>query len=264
MEYITPEDAVGHVVQYKTEAILLLDFDGVLSPIVPHANDAYISSVAQDALRILQAHMPIGIVSGRSVNDVRARAGLPDAAYSGSHGFEMLVHGEYTHHVSPEALAALQKVRAALESVADGFQGAYVESKEFGVALHYRSVALEQEDALRRAAAQAVSAFEHDGTIRVIDNKKTFDVGPSGAIDKGSAVRMLINTLGTGVEPFPIYIGDSATDEDAFRALADGLTIRVEYEEGSAARYHFRNREEVDKFLGMLAQKVEQHNTERL
>ncbi|HKQ61861.1 MAG TPA: trehalose-6-phosphate synthase, partial [Candidatus Polarisedimenticolaceae bacterium] len=44
--------------------------------------------------------------------------------------------------------------------------------------------------------------------------------------DKGTAVRELIDRAPTGT--FPVYLGDDATDEDAFRALLqDGFGIRV-------------------------------------
>ncbi|MDO8561746.1 MAG: trehalose-phosphatase, partial [bacterium] len=47
----------------------------------------------------------------------------------------------------------------------------------------------------------------------------------------------------------PIYIGDGSTDEDAFRALPDGVTIRVGKSATSAAEYYFNTRGGVDKFL---------------
>jgi len=52
--------------------------------------------------------------------------------------------------------------------------------------------------------------------------------------------------------PLAIYIGDEETDEDAFRALADGMTIRVGKSRKSAAQYFLRSQTEVAVFLQNL------------
>jgi len=53
---------------------------------------------------------------------------------------------------------------------------------------------------------------------------------------------------------YPIYLGDDATDEDAFRALkGKGLSILVaEGARKSEAEYFLRDVEEVKEFLGRL------------
>ena len=50
-----------------------------------------------------------------------------------------------------------------------------------------------------------------------------------------------------------MYIGDSLTDEDAFRTLTDGITIRVGKSGASAAQYYFKSRSGVDRFLRRIA-----------
>ena len=253
--HIAPERAVAQAIA-KRGKVLLLDFDGTLSPIVAHADDARISDAAKQALRILVRHIPIAVVSGRPIARVRSLVGVRGLSYAGSHGFETLIAGHYECHVPSRMKAVFRGVRAALEPLVAKYPGAYIEDKKFGVAVHYRSVTPRLERALRREAAHVVDRFVRDGSVRVHDDTKTFDVYPAGSASKGSAVRSLVRSLGRGGRPLVVYIGDSMTDEDAFRALSSGLTIRVGYKKGSAARYHFRNREEVDEFLGLLAQEI--------
>ena len=50
----------------------------------------------------------------------------------------------------------------------------------------------------------------------------------------------------------PVYIGDSTTDESAFRALQRGVTVKVGRGGRSAARYYVRSQAEVYKFLAWL------------
>jgi trehalose-6-phosphatase len=51
-----------------------------------------------------------------------------------------------------------------------------------------------------------------------------------------------------------IYVGDDTTDEDAFKALQDGITIRVGEKKESAAQYFVESQTEVVRLLEMLLQ----------
>jgi trehalose-6-phosphatase len=57
-----------------------------------------------------------------------------------------------------------------------------------------------------------------------------------------------------------IYVGDSTTDEDAFTALPDGITIKVRGEAETAARYCVEGPAEVRKFLEWLDDLLKQKN----
>ena len=64
------------------------DVDGVLAPIVAHAADAALLPGLLDALGALSARTPVGIVSGRNVENL-SRFGFPDVLLVvGSHGAE--------------------------------------------------------------------------------------------------------------------------------------------------------------------------------
>jgi trehalose-6-phosphatase len=58
------------------------------------------------------------------------------------------------------------------------------------------------------------------------------------------------------MRPFCFSLGDDATDEDAFEACADGITIRVGAPEGSAAKYHLADPGEVLIFLEWLTDQL--------
>jgi trehalose 6-phosphate phosphatase len=49
-----------------------------------------------------------------------------------------------------------------------------------------------------------------------------------------------------------IYLGDDFTDEDAFAALPDGITIKVGHAEETLAKFHVANPAEVQQFLFWL------------
>jgi trehalose-phosphatase len=54
-------------------------------------------------------------------------------------------------------------------------------------------------------------------------------------------------------DALPICLGDDATDEDAFAALAGGITIRIGRPVKTAARYQLKCQGMVQRFLAWLA-----------
>src|SRR2546430_4238102 len=68
---------------------VFLDYDGTLTPIVAHPQDAWLSDSMRQVLRELAARVPIAILSGRDLDDVRRRVDLDGIVYAGSHGFDI-------------------------------------------------------------------------------------------------------------------------------------------------------------------------------
>src|SRR5581483_4845510 len=69
---------------------LFIDFDGTLSPIVGHPNEAAIGQATRDALAALACHprTDVTIVSGRRRRDLITRIKVPRIRYWGLFGWE--------------------------------------------------------------------------------------------------------------------------------------------------------------------------------
>src|SRR2546430_5866033 len=67
---------------------VFLDYDGTLTPIVCHPEDAWLSESMRHVLRELGAQALIAILSGRDLDDVRRRVDLDGIVYAGSHGLD--------------------------------------------------------------------------------------------------------------------------------------------------------------------------------
>ena len=77
------------------------------------------------------------------------------------------------------------------------------------------------------------------------------EIRPRVDWNKGTAVRWIQDRLqADGALPF--IIGDDRTDEDAFDAIDDAVTIRVGPEESTAARYCLPDQEAVGEMLHWL------------
>lgn len=231
---------------------LFLDYDGTLTPIVERPEDAVLGEPMRAVLRRLAARWPVAIVSGRDLEDVRARVGLAGLWYAGCHGFE--IAGPRGGRVHEAAAAAAPQLGAASDQVAretHDIPGVQLERKRFTLAVHYRRVpgarVHEVHEAVLRARARHPA-------LRVTEGKKVYELQPDVDWDKGRAVLWLIETLQVP-DVLPVYIGDDVTDEDAFRALAGrGVGIVVqEAPRPSAAALSLRSPDEVRELLAALA-----------
>jgi trehalose 6-phosphate phosphatase len=202
--------------------VLLLDFDGTLAPIVDHADDAAMPPATRAALERLRA-MPgvaVAIVSGRGLADVRARAALDGVPYAGNHGME--IEGAGPLRIHPEARAArpsLEAVAAWLAPRLPAVPGAFLEDKGLTLSVHYR---LAEPGAGPRIRALAEEATAGRTDVALTEGKKVLEVRPRVDWHKGRAVAFLLAHLRPPRGAPVLYLGDDRTDEDAFRALAEG------------------------------------------
>ena len=249
-------------IRAANHVLLACDFDGTLSPIVPRPEDAYILPDCAEALKEL-AELPtydVAIVSGRALADVRARAGLQNALYSGNHGMEIEAPGLMIEdEVAERARRVMRELRQALAPVVGQVSGAFVEDKGISLSVHYRMTPDLLEPDVQERVGQATANAVANGDVIVVQGKRVLDVRPAAARDKGMALRFLMEILSERTDEesrLPIYIGDDTTDEDAFREVNrnDGVSVLVgPIERATVARYRVESPEDVAEFLRRLA-----------
>lgn len=238
---------------------VFLDYDGTLTPIVSHPENAWLSESMRQTLRSLAGRMPVAILSGRDLDDVRGRVHVDGIVYAGNHGFDIAGAGGVRRELGAAYLPMLGAAEMELREALDEISGAQLERKHFSVAAHYRNV--NENDASRVAVAVDAVAAKHP-ELRRINGKKVYELLPDIDWNKGKAVLWLLETLELERgKAFPIFIGDDRTDEDAFSALEKrGVGILVSEEpQATAARYWLKNPDEVECFL----QKITDRNHAR-
>jgi trehalose-phosphatase len=243
---------VQEIAQSDDRLAVFLDYDGTLTPIVSRPEDAWLSESMRQTLRSLAARVPVAILSGRDLDDVRGRVHVDGIVYAGSHGFDIAGAGGLRRELGAAYLAVLDAAEKELREALDEISGAQLERKHFSVAAHYRNV--NESDAFGVGRAVDAVAAKHR-ELRKINGKKVYELLPDIDWDKGKAVLWLLKTLelerGNAA---PIFIGDDRTDEDAFSALEKrGVGILVsEQPQITAARYWLKNPDEVERFLRAL------------
>ena len=230
-----------------------LDYDGTLAPIVarPELANARPEVVACVEALARNPNDLVAMVTGRSIEDLWTRAGTHQTWVLGRHGAQVAAPGGEAHLAEgldeTELMRGLEAVRAGIEAEARTVDGAFVEDKGAGFALHTRGVT---DPAAEAALEQRLEALARDLDSHVLlKGKRVLELRPKG-VDKGWAFTRLVAREAPGA--CVLYIGDDTTDEDAFRALdADAITVRVTEDPGieTAARYWVESPDDVLAFL---------------
>jgi trehalose 6-phosphate synthase/phosphatase len=214
---------------HRYELALFLDYDGTLCPLREHPSLAVLSPEMRSALARCaeRRDTQVAVISGRALDDVRSMVDRPDLIYAGNHGLEMagvdfphFIHEDLIHyrHRAEELSRSLEKLAV---------EGAWTEAKGPTLTYHYRSVPLQNRDALISEA----KAMIHDAGYQARDAHHAVEARPPIGWDKGHAVLHVLRSLrgpAWSEQVRVIYIGDDHTDEDAFRFLAGlAITFRV-------------------------------------
>ena len=224
----------------RERMLLAFDFDGTLAPLVEDRAAARMRDSTRRLLRLATLLYPCAVISGRARSDVFDRvASLPLVAIVGNHGAEA-GHGPVDRSVR----ASVAGWRRAAGAMLRGVEGIELEDKGLSLAIHYRRAAA--RDAAERTALEAARALRG---ARVFGGHAVVNVVPRGEHDKGEALSRLVSRLGTSGA---LYVGDDATDEDAFRSAAAGVSVRVGHENASAASHFVASQAHVDELLRAL------------
>jgi trehalose 6-phosphate phosphatase len=198
--------------------VLAFDFDGTLAPIVPRPDDAKVPPAVSEGLARLALALPVAIITGRSVADVRPRLGFTPRYVVGNHGAEDPEVGPPS--VASQALDALRHRIAAREGLLRR-TGVEVEDKLYSLALHYR---------LAPDKGAALVCIEEllqgiDPALKRFGGKCVVNVVSTGLPDKGDALAALVRRSGADAA---LFIGDDVNDEAVFmRAEPHWLTVKI-------------------------------------
>lgn len=235
--------------------LLLLDYDGTLTPIRKRPELALLSQQRRKTLRQLshQPEIKMAIISGRKLSDIKSIVNLPGLIYVGNHGLEIEAKGTLkTHLAAKRFIPLLKRIKAVLINKVK-IKGVWIEDKGLTLSFHFRQVSQNRRKRLYKLFYETIDPWQKK--IRITKGKKVFEIRPPIDWDKGKAIEWLINRLKLK-KYLPVYIGDDRTDEDAFRALkGKGISLKVGMGGKTAADKRLRNTAGVYRFLSRLGQK---------
>ena len=210
-------DAVAPLRADPARAAILFDIDGTLAPIVVNAADARVPESTRSLLaQIARKYGVVACVSGRRASEARAMVAIGAISYLGSHGTELLRAGSTELVVNPEILGWTERIHEfAREADTADLRRLRVRLEDKGpiVAFHWRGA---PDGEAARAAIDSVAAKAEAGGLRTHWGRKVLEVRPPVRIDKGAGISSFLADTNVDVA---MYVGDDATDLDAFHAL---------------------------------------------
>ena len=196
---------------------VLLDVDGVLAPIVRHADDAHVPEPTRVPLiAVAKRYGLVACVSGRRATTARRIVSLGSITYVGNHGAEVLRGGRTEVELDPEVASWSPRMDAwAREAWNDELHRLRVRAEDKDVIRAYHWRGAPDEAAAEAAVRELAERAEKDGFV-VHWGRKVLEVRPPVALNKGRGVEHLLE--GTDITA-ALYVGDDNTDLDAFAAL---------------------------------------------
>jgi trehalose 6-phosphate synthase/phosphatase len=213
-------------VAYKnaSKRLLLLDYDGVLVPIMPTPEQAAPTEATYDLLRRLTSDKRnvCVIISGRPRVDLERWFGDLPLSLAAEHGlWRKEQSGNWVFAVDV-ATDWKQPIRTLMDRYEGQLTGSFIEEKYAGLAFHYRG-SQDAEASVRELTAQ-LQPLLADLSLKLIHGKKVVEVVPAG-IDKGMAAQFW---LAADAWDFIAGAGDDTTDEALFKILPpQAFSIKV-------------------------------------
>lgn len=210
----------------SSQNLLLLDYDGTLSPHVLDASKATLAPSMRAALERLVAATDaagghVAIITGRSTATISRFLGplATKVTIAASHGFE-ISGSRVSLQTAVEYLPDLALARDALSARLAPIPGATVEDNGWSVTAHFRACSETDRAAVERAVAEVVSAAGPRIVARGGASVLEIRPNPSTPWNKGTAALALLRELGLeDAAAAVLCVGDDLTDEDMFRAL---------------------------------------------
>jgi trehalose 6-phosphate phosphatase len=220
----SPGSAAGRaglaaLLQDPGRALVALDFDGTLSPIVDDPAAAHAHPGAADAMcRLAPLVGTLALITGRHASAAVELGGLdrvPGLIVLGQYGRQRWEAGVLTSPPVPAGVAAARRQLPAVLAEAGAPEGTWTEDKQDALAVHTRRTA-DPGQALERLRRPLADLAERTG-LAVEPGRMVIELRPPGS-DKGRALRDLVRQRAAAAV---MYCGDDLGDEPAFRAVAD-------------------------------------------
>jgi trehalose 6-phosphate phosphatase len=213
----TLSEAIAPLREDPARSGVLLDIDGVLAPIVRHADDAHVPEPTRSALiAVARRYGLVACVSGRQATTARRIVSLGSITYVGNHGAELLRGGATEAELDPEVARWAPKIHEFADRAwTNELQRLRVrpENKDVIRAFHWRGAP--DEDAAEAAVRHVAEEAEQAGLVTHW-GRKVLEIRPPVELNKGRGVRRLVDEVDLDAA---LYVGDDTTDVDAFEAL---------------------------------------------
>jgi trehalose 6-phosphate phosphatase len=220
--------AIAALAKRPSASGLVLDFDGVLSPIVQDPDASELPRHVAETLGRLAEHLGLlAVMSGRPARFLAGRIQVPGVPLLGSYGIEQISDG--VSQLDQDAEPWLAPVREAYRELTErmaGSPGVRVEEKPISVAVHWRQAP--DQSAAGAEVKRVTGEIAGRTGLRAEPGKLVWELRPPIDVDKGTAITRLLAGRDLDVVA---YAGDDLGDLPALRAVkaTNGYALVVDH-----------------------------------
>jgi trehalose 6-phosphate phosphatase len=240
-------DAIAARIRASHHVLIFLDFDGTLVPIAPRPGQVRVHALTRRALHRLarRRQVTLALISGRRRRELQHF--LPDRRlrYLGLYGWERNGHLA----LSSAEHKDLFRANVLLSDLVAVYPRLWIEPKGLSLSVHLRDVKSCSRSRARLAVRRLLLPFRR--TLHLFENLRDIEVVPHSIGDKGSAVSALLARPPMSRD-FPLFFGDDLSDESAFAAVRNGVSVLVGKPRPTQAQYRLRGPAEVTSALTRL------------
>lgn len=231
--------------------LILLDYDGTLSPFVRKPEDAVPSEQLLELLRRLSGDKRNKVVinSGRNHQMLDKWFKGLSLDFAAEHGIFYKDDGIWHRNIMEE-ISWDEEILEIIQHTIEKTPRSHLEQKDAALVWHYRNVDIWLAELRAQQLINALISPCARLNLQIVPGNKIVEIKPPD-YNKGSEV---IRRLEKDTYDFVLAIGDDTTDEDMFRALPpDGISIKVG-NFSPAAKYRIPLQSSVIPFLSKLIQ----------
>lgn len=225
---VQPLEKANILVAYgrASQRLMLFDYDGTLTDIVPNPCDALLGEPVFDELRNLASHPKntVWIISGRDRNFLEEEPGrVAEIGLVAEHGAFMRYPGttEWQDIRGDVDMSWQDRVESMMRRYKVAYPLSAIERKTASVVWHYRNARLTSDSPAEELKTELENLLGSNDPVEVKRGKCIVEVRLK-FINKGQIASMLARKY----EPnFVLCAGDDVTDEDMYKALLDHLNV---------------------------------------
>jgi trehalose 6-phosphate phosphatase len=225
MKHLLPLPAMDAIANARS-ILVAAGFDGAICPLTDKPDIVCASGRTARALdRVARLRgVTLAVLSGASLPRIRTLIGV-DAIFAGNDGLEIGGNGfQFVHPEAERLCPQMQEMCHAIEEAVGGWPGAWVENKRLTAAVHVRNCPVDDWNAIRDAIRLVVRPVDDVFCLR--GGRAAFEIAPRIGWDKGSALKYIERELAIE-DALTLCIGDDDSDEPMFRAVTNGITVRI-------------------------------------
>ncbi len=239
---MTAEQILNEFEKIKSlKPLLFLDYDGTLVPINHDPDSSWADNSLKRLLSYLRMRYDLFIVTGRSLEDIRRFIG-PDLNVVALHGAVISESGgdvRFAENIERYS-EICNKVYSRKDEFLAKYPGIRMFNKNGGVVFSL----WELEDSQIDRLGTEIESISAETSMNLYTGKKIMELRIPG-INKGDTIRSLRNGRPA------LIAGDDVTDEDAFIANQDALSVKIGDEE-THARFRVKDYLEFRSLLRCL------------